>query len=161
MDIKELFLTEKESQHQGMIAVYTKIPHNHLDWCPAEGMLSLGQLARHVWRSEEGTRRIALEGDWSYYQARIPQGLFAFLGEVKSLEDELEEMRRVHRDTLRAVREFPLERWGEIRENAQFHASRPIGVMLFRIIEHQIHHGAQVGTYLRILTGGRASPYEI
>ena len=49
----------------------------------------------------------------------------------------------------------------EIRENAQFHTSRPIGVMLFRIIEHQIHHRAQVGTYLRILTGGRASPYEI
>ena len=161
MDVKELFLTEKESQHQGTIAVYTKIPHDHLDWRPAEGMLSLGQLARHVWRSEEGTRRIALEGDWSYYQTRIPQGLFAFLGEVKSLEDELEEMRRVHQDTLRAVREFPLERWAEIRENAQFHASRPIGVMLFRIIEHQIHHGAQVGTYLRILTGGRASPYEI
>jgi uncharacterized damage-inducible protein DinB len=31
--------------------------------------------------------------------------------------------------------------------------------MLFRIIEHHIHHRAQVGTYLRILTGGRASPY--
>jgi len=161
MDIKELFLTEKESQHQGTLAVYGKIPSEHLGWRPAEGMVSLGQLARHVWRSEEGTRRIALEGDWSYYQARIPQGLFAFLGEVKSLEDELEEMRRVHQDTLRAVQAFPLDRWSEIRANAQFHASRPVGVMLFRIIEHQIHHGAQVGTYLRILTGERASPYEI
>ena len=120
MDIKELFLTEKESQHQGMIAVYTKIPHNHLDWCPAEGMLSLGQLARHVWRSEEGTRRIALEGDWSYYQARIPQGLFAFLGEVKSLEDELEEMRRVHRDTLRAVVTFRSSAGGKSARTPSF-----------------------------------------
>jgi uncharacterized damage-inducible protein DinB len=161
MDVKELFLTEKESEHQGTLVVYAKIPYDHLGWRPAEGMLSLGQLARHVWRSEEGTRRIALEGDWSYYQTRIPQGLFAILGEVKSLEDELQEIRRVHQDTLRTVRAFPLDRWAEIRENAQFHMSRPIGVMLFRIIEHQIHHRAQVGTYLRILTGGRASPYEI
>jgi uncharacterized damage-inducible protein DinB len=161
MNVKELFLTEKESEHQGMLAVYAKIPLDHLDWRPAEGMLSLGQLARHVWRSEEGTRRIALEGDWSYYETRIPQGLFATLGEVKSLEDELREMRRVHQDTLSAVQAFPPDRWDEIRENAQFHTSRPVGVMLFRIIEHQIHHGAQVGTYLRILTGGRASPYEI
>ena len=58
-------------------------------------------------------------------------------------------------------KEFPLDRWEEIRENAQFHTRRSIGIMLFRIIEHQIHHRAQVGTYLRILTGGRASPYEI
>jgi uncharacterized damage-inducible protein DinB len=121
-------------------------------------MLSLGQLARHIWRSEEGTRRIALDGDWSYYETRIPQGLFATLGEVKSLEDELREIRRVHQDTLRAVQTFPLDRWDEIRENAQFHTRRPVGVMLFRIMEHQVHHRAQVGTYLRILTGGRASP---
>ena len=80
MDIKELFLTEKESEHQGTIAVYTKIPHDRLDWRPAEGMLSLGQLARHVWRSEEGTRRIALEGDWSYYAGAHSPGPFCVSG---------------------------------------------------------------------------------
>jgi len=159
MDLKEFFLTQKESEHQGTLSVYEKIPRDRLDWRPAEGMLSLGQIARHVWRSEEGTRRIALEGDWSYYVTRVPQGLLAILGEVKKLDEELQEIRRVHQDTLRAVQAFPLDRWDEIRENAQFHTHRPIWVMLFRIIEHQIHHRAQVGTYLRILTGGRASPY--
>jgi uncharacterized damage-inducible protein DinB len=161
MDIKELFLTQKESEHQGTLAVYAKIPPDRLDWRPAEGMLSLGQMARHVWRAEEGNRRIALEGDWSYYETRIPQGLFAILGEVKSLDEELQEIRRVHQETRRAVEAFPLDRWGEIRENARFHTRRSAGVMLYRIIEHQIHHRAQVGTYLHILTGGRASPYEI
>jgi uncharacterized damage-inducible protein DinB len=33
--------------------------------------------------------------------------------------------------------------------------------MLFGITEHQIHHRAQVGTYLRVLTGQRASPYPL
>ena len=37
----------------------------------------------------------------------------------------------------------------------------PVGAMLFRIIDHQTHHRAQVGTYLRILTGQRASPYAL
>ena len=159
MDVKELYLTQKESAHQGTLAVYAKIPRDRLDWRPAEGMLTLGQMARHVWRSEEGTRRIALDSDWSYYETRIPKGLLAVLGEVKSLDEELQEIRRVHQDTLRAVQAYPLERWDEIRENAQFHTRRPAGLMLFRIIDHQIHHRAQVGTYLRILTGGRASPY--
>jgi uncharacterized damage-inducible protein DinB len=116
-------------------------------------------MARHVWRSEEGTRRIALESDWSYYETRIPQGILATLGEVRSRDEELQEIRRVHQDTLRAVQAFPLERWDEIRENPRFNTRRSAGSMLFRIIEHQIHHRAQVGTYLRILTGGRASPY--
>ena len=159
MDVKELFLKQKESEHQGTFSVYEKIPRDRLDWRPAEGMLSLGQIARHVWRSEEGTRRIALEGDWSYYVTRVPLGLLAILGEVKSLDDELHEIHRVHQDTIRAVQAFPLDHWEEIRENAQFHTFRSVGNMLFRIIEHQIHHRAQVGTYLRILTGGRASPY--
>ena len=161
MDVKELFLTQKESEHEGTLSVYEKIPRDRLDWRPAEGMLSLGQIARHVWLSEQGTRHIALDDDWSYYELRIPQGLLAILGEVKSLDDELQEIRRVHQDTLRAANAFPLERWEEIRENPQFHTRRSAGTMLFRIIEHQIHHRAQVGTYLRVLTGGRVSPYEI
>ncbi len=159
MDLKELFLIQKASEHEGTIAVYAKIPRDRLDWRPADGMLTLGQMARHAWRSEEGNRNIALQNNWSYYETRIPQGLLAVLGEVKSLDAELQEIRRVHQDTLRAVRSFPLDRWEEIRENVQFHTRRPVGVMLFRIIEHQIHHRAQVGTYLHILTGGRASPY--
>ncbi len=159
MDIRELFLAQKANAHEGTIAVYEKIPRDRLDWRPADGMLTLGQLARHVWRSEEGTRRIALDGDWTYYETRIPQGLLAVLGEVKSLDDELREMRRVHQETMRAVQAFPLDRWEELRDKPEFDTHRTVAVLLFRIIEHQVHHRAQVGTYLRILTGGRASPY--
>jgi uncharacterized damage-inducible protein DinB len=161
MDLKEFFLAQKQAEHESTITVYEKIPHDRLEWRPAEGMLTLGQMARHVWRSEEGSRRIALNADWTYYEKRIPLGLLAVLGEVKSLDDELREMRRVNQDTLRAVQAFPVERWDEIRENAQYHTRRPAGEMLFRIIEHQVHHRAQVGTYLRILTGKRASPYAV
>ena len=161
MNIKDLFLLQKQGEHEGTLAVYEKIPRHRLDWQPAEGMLTLGQLARHAWMSEEGNRRIALENDWSYYETRVPRGLFAILGEVKSLEEELEQLKRVHQETLRAAEAFPLERWEEIRENANFNVCRPVGVLLFRIIEHQVHHRAQVGTYLRILTGKGASPYAV
>lgn len=142
------------------MTVYGKIPPDRLDWRPADGMLTLGQLARHVWRSEEGTRRVAFDSDWSYYEKRVPLGLLAVLGEVKSIDDELKEIERVHQETLRAAEAFPLDRWDEICENAQFHTRRSVADMLFRIIGHHYHHRAQVGTYLRILTGGRASPYS-
>lgn len=161
MDIKQLFLLQKRSEHEGTLAVYEKIPPDRLDWRPADGMLTLGQLARHVWKSEEGTRRIALDGDWNYYEKRVPQGLLAVLGEVTSLANELHEIRRVNDETVRAAEAFPLERWEDIRDNAAFHTHRSVAALLFRIIEHQVHHRAQVGTYLRILTGDRASPYAL
>ena len=161
MDIKELFIIQKQNEHKGTIEVYSKIPRQQLHWRPADGMLTFGQLARHVWMSEQGQRHIAVDGDWSYYETRIPQGLFAILGEVLSLEDELEQMRRVNQETVRAAKTLPLERWDEIRDNATWNIRLPISVLLFRIIDHQIHHRAQVGTYLRVLTGQRASPYAL
>jgi uncharacterized damage-inducible protein DinB len=159
MNLKEFFVKQKAAVHKGALDVYGKIPRNRLDWRPAEGFLTLGQVVRHVWTSEQGNRRIALEDDWSYFETRIPHGLFAVLGEVKSLDEELGEIERVHQETLRAVETFPFERWEEIRENTQFQVRRTVGVMLFALVEHHIHHRAQVGTYLRLLTGGRASPY--
>ena len=60
------------------------------------------------------------------------------------------------------IREIdPRLSFDEIRENSRFNTRNPIGVMLFRIIEHQVHHRAQIGTYLRILSGERASPYAL
>jgi uncharacterized damage-inducible protein DinB len=159
MNLKEFFLKQKAAVHKGALDVYGKIPRDRLDWRPAEGFLTLGQVLRHVGMSEQGNRRIALEGDWSYFETRIPRGLFAILGEVKSLDEELAEIERVHQETLRAVADFPYECWEEIRENPEFQVRRTIGVMLFGLVEHHIHHRAQVGTYLRLLTGERASPY--
>lgn len=124
-------------------------------------MLSLGEIARHIWMSEEGIRPVALEGKWDYYERRVPKGLFAILGEVESLESELSQVEKIHQETLREVAAYPLERWREERANDRFNIRRPVYVFLFGIIEHQIHHRAQIGVYLHILTGNRASPYPL
>ena len=160
MDIKQLFLKQKQATHQGTLGVLAKIPLDRAEWRPADGMLSLGEIVRHLWMSEEGVRKSALEGTWEYYERRIPRGLFSILGEVKSLEPEVARMEEIHQETLRAVAEFPLERWEEERLNEEFNIRRKVFVMLFGINDHQIHHRAQVGAYLHIL-GQRASPYPV
>jgi uncharacterized damage-inducible protein DinB len=161
MDLKEFFLKQKQAIHRGTLDVLAKIPPDQLSWRPAEGMLSLGEIARHIWTSEEGIRRAALEGKWDYYEKRVPLGLFAILGEVRSLEAEIAQIEKTYQDTLREVAAFPLERWQEERVNGQFNIRRRVSVFLFGINEHEIHHRAQVGTYVHILTGGRASPYPL
>ncbi len=161
MDLKEFFLKQKQATHRGTLDVIAKIPPDQLGWRPAKDMLSLGEIVRHIWMSEDGVRRVALEGKWDYYEKRVPQGLFAILGEVKSLPDEIAQVERAHQDTLREVAAFPVQRWEEERRHEGFNIRRRVSVMLFAINEHQIHHRAQVGTYLHVLTGQRASPYAL
>ena len=161
MDLKEFYLKQKAAVYQGELQVYAAIPPDRLDWRPAEKVLTLGQLVRHVWMSEQGIRRIALDNDWSYFEKRVPQLLSDLLGDVNSLDTELKEIERAHTETLRAVEAYPLERWKEIRENAKFETKRTVSAFLFGITEHHIHHRAQVGVYVRILTGERASPYVL
>lgn len=161
MDLKEFFLKQRQATHKGTLEVLAKIPPDQLAWKPAEGMLSLGEITRHIWMSEAGNRQAALEEKWDYYEKRVPQGLFAILGEVRSLEAEMAQIEKTYQDTLREVAAFPLKRWDEERRNDKFHIRRRVSVFLFAINEHQVHHRAQVGTYVRILTGGRASPYVL
>ncbi|HEY6292360.1 MAG TPA: DinB family protein [Terriglobia bacterium] len=161
MDLKEFFLKQKQATHRNTLKVFELIPPDKLDWRPADGMLSLGQLVRHVWMSEEGVRRVAFEDRWDYYEQRVPQGLFAILGQVVSLPEELAQLDRVNQETSAAASAFPLERWEDGRRNDQFNIRRSVAVMLFGINEHHAHHRAQAGVYLHLLTGRRASHYAL
>jgi len=96
-------------------------------------------------------RRAALEGNFAYYERRIPEGLRVVLGAPRGLEDELRDLERVHEETLRAVADFVEERWEEERVHEGLGYRRKVGVILLGINEHEIHHRAQLMTYLRIL----------
>jgi uncharacterized damage-inducible protein DinB len=161
VDLKEFFLKQKQATHKNTLKVFEAIPAGQLGWRPADGMLSLGQIVRHVWTSEEGVRRTALEGRWDYYEKRVPLGLFGILGDVVSLPEELARLNQVHQETLTSAEAFPLERWEEERRNEKFNIASKVAVMLFGITEHHAHHRAQAGVYLRLLTGQRASHYAL
>lgn len=127
-----------------------------MDWKPAPDALSVGEMLRHLWVSEEGVRRAALEGNFAYYEARIPGGLSAVLGTTSSLGDELKSIARVHQQTLEAVAGRPAEIFDEERAHAGLGFRRKVSVILFGINEHEIHHRAQLMMCLRML--GRPAP---
>ncbi len=151
MDLKEFFLKQKEAIRGRTRQVTALIRPEHLMYRPEAGALSIGEMLRHVWVSEEGVRRVALEGNFAYYEARIPHGLGAVLGTPGTLEDELRNLERVHGETLAAVRKFPVQRWDEERVHASLGFRRRVAVILLGINEHEIHHRAQLMTCLRIL----------
>lgn len=161
MDLKEFFLKQKQATFKNSLKVFEAIPPDQFGWRPAEDMLSLGQIVRHVGMSEAGVRRVAIENAWDYYEKRVPLGLFKLLGDVTSLSDELGRLEQIHGETMAAVEAFPIERWEEERASEAFNIRTKAAVMLFGINEHNVHHRAQVGTYLHLLTGRRASHYAL
>ena len=151
MDLKEFFLKQKEVIRGRTRQVTGMIRPAYLDWRPEKDALSVGEMLQHLWVSEEGVRRVALEGNFAYYETRIPKGLRAVLGKQGTREEELANLERVHRETLDAVKGFPFERWEEERVHEGLGFRRKIGVILLGINEHEIHHRAQLMAYLRML----------
>jgi len=151
MDLREFFLKQKEAIRGRTRQVVGMVEPAHLDWRPEKDALSVGEMLRHIWVSEEGVRRVALDGNFAYYETRIPHGLHAVLGKPGSLAEETANLERVHRETLAAVAAWPLERWEEERVREALGFRRKVYAVLLGINEHEIHHRAQLMTYLRML----------
>jgi hypothetical protein len=159
MDLHEFFLKQKAAIRGRSREVFVLLRPEYMGWKPATGALSVGEMLRHLWVSEEGVRRVALEGNFAYYEARIPGGLFAVLGTPGTLEHELLQIERVHEETLAAVRACPPQKFDEERVHEGFGFRRKVSVILFGISEHEVHHRAQLMTYLRMLGTPAPEPF--
>lgn len=159
MNLQEFFLKQKESIHSRSEQVYKLIKPEHFNWRPEPGALSIGEMLRHIWVSEEGVRGVALQGNFAYYEKRIPGGLPEVLGTPTKVSEELQNIERVHAETLAAVEAFPTDQFEEERVNSALGFRRKVSVILFGINDHEIHHRAQLMTYLRMLGSPAPEPF--
>jgi len=115
MNIQELYLTQKEALRGRTRQVTSLLREDHAAWRPVPGALSIGEILRHLWVSEQGMRNIALNGDFSYYEKRIPGGLSAVLGTPRTIAEEIASLESTQTETLALAAAFPLARWEEVR----------------------------------------------
>ncbi len=160
MDLKVFFLKQKETVRGRSGQVFALLRPEHMGWKPEKGALSVGEMLRHMWVSEEAARRAALDANFAYYEKRVPLGLGAVLGTVGSLEEELQNLQRAHRETLEAVSACPVTLFEEQRVHPGLHFRRKVAVILFGINEHEVHHRAQLMTYLRMLGTPAPEPFQ-
>jgi len=159
MTLQEFFLKQKKAIRKRSEEVFALLRPEHMNWRPAESALGVAEMLRHLWVSEEGVRRVALDANFAYYEARIPGGLPAVLGTPGSLENELGNIDRVHRETLEAVAAWPASIFEEERVHPGLGFRRKVSVILFGINEHEIHHRAQIMMCLRILGNPAPQPF--
>jgi len=151
MTIQELYLRQKEASRGRTRQVTSLLREDQITWRPVTGALSIGEMLRHMWVSEQGVRNLALNGDFSYYEKRIPGGLSAVLGTPRTVAEEIASLESTQTETLAAVAALPLERWEDERVHEELGFRRKIAVILFGMNEHEAHHRAQLMTYLRML----------
>ena len=160
MTLPDFFLKQKQVTRARSEDVFRLLRLEHLKWSPGNGALSIGEMLRHLWVSEEGVRRVALDGNFGYYEKRIPGGLPAVLGSAtSSVEEELRQIARTHQDTLAAASKLREEEWDKERVNDAIGFRRKVSVILFGINEHEVHHRAQLMTYLRMLGTPAPEPF--
>lgn len=151
MTLQELFLKQKEASRGRTRQITSLLREDQISWRPVPGALSIGEMLRHMWVSEHGIRDLALNGDFSYYEKRIPGGLNAVLGTPRTIAEEIASLETTQMDTLAAVAVFPLSRWEEERVHVGLDFRRKIVTILFGMNDHEVHHRAQLMTYLRML----------
>jgi len=118
------------------------IPRGKLEWRPAKGMYTIGDLLRHMVDTEEFWIQGVLLGT----KCDPDRKRRDFPTVVKILKD----WERIHRKTVAALSKMPirsLSRKVRIQEDGQV----PVGWLLWHVVEHEVHHRAQITTYLRLL----------
>ena len=64
MTLPQFFLKQKEAIRARSRDVFGMIRPADVGWKPENGALTVGELLRHLWVSEEGVRRCGLDGDF-------------------------------------------------------------------------------------------------
>ena len=145
----------KEETFSRTMKVATLCPKDKLMWSPVPDALSLGQLLRHMHRSEYNRMRLfnGVIDPATYAALRHGEGeardLKATLGEVADLQTELAALLEAHTYTLHTLGglgDQDLTRptdWGGKK--------RTILEYFLLMLEHEGHHRGQVVSYLRFL----------
>lgn len=132
------------------LRVFDVIEDEDLSWRPQPGQYSLGQQLLHIAQAEDMYAQGLFEGRWNYDLVRFPPTL-PDLPELKSF---FARVRAFTTERISGVRPEDLSRIVEIPGSPLKHTLRS---WLWFLVEHEMHHKAQVSVYLRLM--GRVPPF--
>lgn len=125
------------------------VPDDRLGWRPEEGMMSFAGTLRHVVAVEEAYVAGLFRGEWNFDPPPPGEGE----PDRASLLAALDESRA---RTLAAIEELAAEGGAvdRLREKVEvpgIPVDWSLGAWLWLLVEHEVHHKAQLAVYLRLL----------
>jgi uncharacterized damage-inducible protein DinB len=159
MNTSEELARCKEEVRQRTRLVLEKVTSDQLDWMPAPQALTIRQMVRHMRLSEEGSFQVVSQGDWGYSVRRRTAPLVTLLGESEPWEAELAAFEHAHQDWLAWISAVPADALTQELINPQTNQRVSALAVVLARLEHEVHHRAQISTYLRMLGEQWPSPY--
>ncbi len=145
MEIQRLdeFLKYYGNLRARTVRVAEIIPPDRLEWTPAEGRWTSGDIVRHLAAIERYMYAETIQGNPHRYAGCGPEL-------ATGLEDVLAFMNRCHTETMAIFGTLTPEK---LNEKVNTPAGHPISTWkwLRAMCEHEIHHRGQLYTYLGIL----------
>jgi len=159
MKQSEMLINYKNAIRGRTVDVLKKVPEDKLNWRPAPGVLSLGQLIHHIGQADMAWTKV-LQGVWELAQfltVRRSMDLLEVIGEVESLTDELESLEITHQELLKWIAAQSDEGLEKLYEGP---GRRITGrEIILGLCEHESHHRGQIVTYLRLLDVPEPRPW--
>lgn len=128
-----------------MIQALDLVPDDKLDWKPFDNFRSLGEQFFHIMQAENFYMEGITENKWDY------QNAFKFPDEPltrETIKDSVSSVRERTFERLDKMTEDDLNRIVEIPYNPTKYSVRH---WLYYILEHLLHHKAQISVFLRQL----------
>ena len=132
------------------LQVLDLVEEDELAWRPGPDHYSLGQQLLHIAQAEDFHAHGLFEGDWNYDRVRFPRSI----PDRSALREVFARVREFTREHLARVGADDLGRVVNIPGSPLEHSLRS---WLWFMVEHEIHHKAQISVYLRQM--GRTAPF--
>jgi uncharacterized damage-inducible protein DinB len=131
-----------ERVRKTVVQAATLIPKRKLEWRPAQGMYSFGDLLRHMVDTEEFWIQGVLRGRGGSPDRNRK--------DYPTVAKIFKDWGKIHQKTLATLSRMPasaLSRKVKIEQDGKV----PVSWLLWHVVEHEVHHRAQIMVYLRLL----------
>lgn len=126
------------------------LSEDELCWRPREDAFSCGQHLLHIIQSEDFYIQGLAANDWKLERLRFPKPMPS----KAALREQFDDVRRA---TVAYLDSLPDGALGERRRPGHAAIDATLRSWLWSLVEHEIHHKAQLAEYLRAL--GHVPPY--
>jgi uncharacterized damage-inducible protein DinB len=159
MQTAERLRAHVQSVRARTLSVLRHIPHDRMTWKPTEGMLTLGQLIRHLAHAEMMWQEV-VKGHWDlkrFLAMRRDIDVIEATGPAENLMAELTLLEVTHRQTVELLATLTDE---DLARSINGLAGRvTLYDVTLGLCEHEAHHRGQIVAYLRMLGVEHPSPW--
>lgn len=140
----ESFCKYFESIRRRTLNYIRTIPPEQIDWSPAEGRFSCGDLVRHLAATEETYVGVAVDSKWVYRGHAK--------GEHNTLDEVIALMNQTHEAAMAHLKTLSDSELNELRPSPVPDA-RPVKMWrwLMVMVEHEVHHRSELASYLTMM----------